>query len=902
LILQSFPANLSCFGVHKQVFWNLRDQKMIDSNVPHFHNEPGVPILEIGARKFTCIGAMPPFDHPHVFINMGDDDEIVCPYCSTLYRFNPALRSDEVRLPAYVSAVDGPLPEVAPSVPAQQTSDSTSSLSALLFLVLENLVRCWYIIVVALLSAMILAWTPQGREAFIASGEFSGLEDPNDMFALLLTPIALSFNVYLLTVFVCFTLKPKGPVAGRHARYLGYHIPAVIGLTALLAPSLLLQRETQLPTVIRIIIILVPPLAILLARAPTLYSQVIQAFLARGGAAKMEPNVLHRVRSSTMVFVTLTVVAALASFLIDNFLIAALILWTAFLAVDCFLFLDYGGTQVKMAALVAVFTIALWVVILAGVGVPQGFILAKSVISLESQFPINREFIAWQSRFIDGIVLFFQAPSFWIGSTATLLVAFDFWIALGFLVAWGYSNCSQFWRPIVSLFIASLCFGLFFTGTFNVREVRVLPGGGGNAGPASDVREHARKWLNERQDAIKAADQYPVFIVNSDGGGVRAAYWTASLLSALQDRDSRFADHVFAISGVSGGSLGAAVFAAMVKENHESQETPCSKGVSWRGPEHSMTWQKCAFDVLHHDFLASALARMLVADVISNLLRWEVLSDRAGALEEAFEVAWNRANSSGAFSSSFQDLWQGNDLALHVPGLFLNSTDARTGGRLVLSNVRLGANSAERSDLGTILDASRIRLSTAVLLSARFPVISPAGRLPVSAPDALVVDGGYVDNSGTLTAREVVDALEAALDDDKAAFGHVKIVTLMIANDPDPQTQPVHKNTTSWDISASIVGALSSPVETLDLLRQAHTVNFKRDYAKHVRELGGIVLNDLRPHADSVQFPLGWTLARRTMEAMDFQIKDMTKLPSSHFCQVLALLPHYCRSCEAQPR
>ena len=64
---------------------------MAHSVVPHFHNEPGVPVIEIGAREFMCIGAKPPFDHPHVFIDLGDDDEIVCPYCSTLYRFKAAL-------------------------------------------------------------------------------------------------------------------------------------------------------------------------------------------------------------------------------------------------------------------------------------------------------------------------------------------------------------------------------------------------------------------------------------------------------------------------------------------------------------------------------------------------------------------------------------------------------------------------------------------------------------------------------------------------------------------------------------------------------------------------------------------------------------------------------------------
>ncbi len=64
---------------------------MADHVVPHFHNDPGVAVIEIGAHRFMCVGAKPPFDHPHVFLDMGDDYEIICPYCSTLYRLNPAL-------------------------------------------------------------------------------------------------------------------------------------------------------------------------------------------------------------------------------------------------------------------------------------------------------------------------------------------------------------------------------------------------------------------------------------------------------------------------------------------------------------------------------------------------------------------------------------------------------------------------------------------------------------------------------------------------------------------------------------------------------------------------------------------------------------------------------------------
>ena len=70
---------------------------MTDHVVPHFHNDPGASVIEIGAKEFMCIGATPPHDHPHVFCDMGGDNEFICSYCSTLYRYDPALHGHEAR-------------------------------------------------------------------------------------------------------------------------------------------------------------------------------------------------------------------------------------------------------------------------------------------------------------------------------------------------------------------------------------------------------------------------------------------------------------------------------------------------------------------------------------------------------------------------------------------------------------------------------------------------------------------------------------------------------------------------------------------------------------------------------------------------------------------------------------
>lgn len=64
---------------------------MAHGSTPKFHNDMGLDKIKVGAKEFQCVGAQPPFDHPHIFLDMGDETETVCPYCSTLYVFDGAL-------------------------------------------------------------------------------------------------------------------------------------------------------------------------------------------------------------------------------------------------------------------------------------------------------------------------------------------------------------------------------------------------------------------------------------------------------------------------------------------------------------------------------------------------------------------------------------------------------------------------------------------------------------------------------------------------------------------------------------------------------------------------------------------------------------------------------------------
>ena len=68
---------------------------MAQTLVPHFVNDVGVGRIRIGVKEFQCMGAAPPQDHPHVYLDMGDETQIICPYCSTLYVYDERLKATE---------------------------------------------------------------------------------------------------------------------------------------------------------------------------------------------------------------------------------------------------------------------------------------------------------------------------------------------------------------------------------------------------------------------------------------------------------------------------------------------------------------------------------------------------------------------------------------------------------------------------------------------------------------------------------------------------------------------------------------------------------------------------------------------------------------------------------------
>src|SRR5262249_4658032 len=123
------------------------------------------------------------------------------------------------------------------------------------------------------------------------------------------------------------------------------------------------------------------------------------------------------------------------------------------------------------------------------------------------------------------------------------------------------------------------------------------------------------EWLKNRAD-LHEYETYPVFVVSAEGGGLRAAYYTALVLASIQDRCPAFAQHTFAISGVSGGSLGAAVFAALAARSAKNQAgLSCNLNLPMAGDMATK-----ADKILRQDFLSPLLAFGLYPDLAQRFL------------------------------------------------------------------------------------------------------------------------------------------------------------------------------------------------------------------------------------------------------------------------------------------
>lgn len=357
---------------------------------------------------------------------------------------------------------------------------------------------------------------------------------------------------------------------------------------------------------------------------------------------------------------------------------------------------------------------------------------------------------------------------------------------------------------------------------------------------AQDLPTYLIGWLHSRE--VRPHERFPVIVVAAEGGGIRATYWTAAVLSRLDAlTDGRFPHHLFAISSVSGGSFGAALYAAALADRRDGKSPP-------KGSVGALT-----STVASDDFLSPLLSGLLFNDAVQAMVPKAVFTeDRAAWFERSWEQSWKTAAGSDRFSSPLNELYKTSghiDSSYSVPALFVNATEVNTGRKFLFSNVRASPGDFPETFLAqghpTLQNLDGVPLSAVAHSSARFPFLSPAATLSGSPTESLkkflqtdrsrlvadpadrvpwgnVVDGGYLDNSGAGTASDLLRALKfyepqvmrvLAATNSKFKGVSLDFYVLIISNDPMSASgrQYVYHGGGTGDWFASYQTVASSP-------------------------------------------------------------------------------------------
>jgi hypothetical protein len=457
-----------------------------------------------------------------------------------------------------------------------------------------------------------------------------------------------------------------------------------------------------------------------------------------------------------------------------------------------------------------------------------------------------------------------------LGSMAIVLLAMALWVSFGSILVFAGTRAKL---PILTLL---LVIALVSSRWADNHVLRTLAGTEGLVTARPTVAQAFDRWSARLAHDYPAEAVHPVFIVATEGGGIRAAYWTATVLTALDDDVPGFRDHLFAVSGVSGGSVGAATYASLVTRQADS-------------PGALPKLRPAAQRMLAYDALAPTLSAMTQQDFLQRFIPYPFLPDRARALEGGWERAWRETNGGDdRVGQGFLGLMRGRED--RMPSFFLNGTAVETGERMIGSNCRI--TPAEFADALDVFDAAGfdLRVSTTAHNSARFTYVSPAGTFrrnprgyPRSPYDCKpgkrcehVVDGGYFDNSGAITAAEIVDVIRRAAAQNRVAITPYVLVIRYTPLNPPP-AQPER-----W------ANEVLSPVRALLNARGSRAV-LAVGQLTPVTD-APVVQFRLVQYPHTVPMPLGWLLSLHTRGAIDAEMGRDAKENGPAMAQVAALL------------
>jgi hypothetical protein len=257
------------------------------------------------------------------------------------------------------------------------------------------------------------------------------------------------------------------------------------------------------------------------------------------------------------------------------------------------------------------------------------------------------------------------------------------------------------------------------------------------------------QWKLQYPDTLKPK----LLLLCVSGGGQRAALWT---LSALQSIDKKMGfdlmDHVFSITGASGGMIGAAYY----RELYLRQKL--GENIELDDPVYIRNIGKDNLNAL----IFSLISNDIFIDIKKTTIGDEVYFADRGTL---FEYNLNR-NLDGIFDKRMNDYADWESRAI-IPLMILSPTISNDGRRLYVSSSPIsfmtrgsddlfahGLRGVDFQRLFANQESDSLTLLSAMRMSASFPYITPTINLP-SVPIIEVMDAGIADNFGISDAVHI---------------------------------------------------------------------------------------------------------------------------------------------------
>ncbi len=401
-----------------------------------------------------------------------------------------------------------------------------------------------------------------------------------------------------------------------------------------------------------------------------------------------------------------------------------------------------------------------------------------------------------------------------------------------------------------------------------------------------EIEEYIISWIEDRKEYINTTEKYPVIFVAAEGGGSRAGLWSLLVNSNLYEINKDYYDkYLFAMTGASGGSVGNSIFYTSAYQSFSSAKKFNFKLNS--DIKSTFSYKGSAF--YQGNFLSSSVASLLGRDLFASISGISFFNDRGSILENEWEEKYKtifQNDSLDLLSKSFLSLDMQSKSTKHTPpALIINTTHLQSGNHSSISPVVLKDKQLETAITRDFLDDYRrayksdttsIKISTAMLLNARFPYVSPVGRVKNIGQFG---DAGYYDNiGGNLTIR-LVNAFQKVVNQRYCHLSEVldpRVLIIMNTSEKKTKTKDTVNYSTQLQAPLNVVvnATFAHPNELINTYGSEYLIASKRTKIPRPEEVDGVSLYFGSRETIKPILPLGRYLSDAAILSLEMRLKD----------------------------